>query len=70
MKISLKNYSKEIDEGYILKVNAQYFQKLDELQNHLSILAEMMKIEKEEKLIANLRDKSEYVIHIRYSKTH
>ena len=43
---------------------------LDELQNHLSILAERMKIEKEEKLIANLRDKTEYVIYIRYSKTY
>ena len=34
------------------------------LKNDLSFLLERMKIEKVEKLVANLHDKTEYVIHI------
>ena len=42
--------------------------KLHELHNDLPFLPEKMKIEKIEKLIANLHDKTEYVIHIRNLK--
>ena len=42
--------------------------KLHELYNDLPFLPEKMKIEKIEKLIANLHDKTEYVIHIRNLK--
>ena len=35
-----------------------------DLHNDLSFLLERMKTEKVEKLVANLRDKTEYVIHI------
>ena len=47
------------------KVNVQYPEKVQKLHNYLVFLSEKMKIEKFEKLIANLHDKSEYVIHIR-----
>ena len=42
--------------------------KLHELHNDLPFLLERMKIEKVEKLVANLPDKTEYVIHIRKLK--
>ena len=38
---------------------------MHELYNDLAFLHKMMKIEKVEKLIANLHDKTEYVIQIR-----
>ena len=46
----------------------KYTEKLHELHNDLPFLPERMKIEKVEKLVANLHDKTEYVIHIRNLK--
>ena len=59
----IKNYNEESDEGYFLEVDVQYLEKLHELHNDLPFLPERMKIEKVEKLVANLHDKIEYVIH-------
>ena len=64
----LKNYNKESDEGYFLEVDVQYPEKLYELHNGLPFLPERMKIEKVEKLVTNIHDKTEYVIHIKNSK--
>ena len=64
----IKNYNEESDEGYFLKVDVQYLEKLNELHNDLPFLPEGMKIEKVEKLVANLHDKPEYIIHIRNLK--
>ena len=61
----IKNYNEESDEGCFLEVDVQYPEKLHDLHNDLPFLPERMKIEKVEKLVANLHDKSEYVIHIR-----
>ena len=61
----IKNYNEESDEGYFLEVDVQYPEKLHELHNDLPFLLERMKIEKVEKLVTNLRDKTEYIIHIR-----
>ena len=44
------------------------FNILKTYMNFIPILPERMKIEKFEQLIANLYDKSEYVIHIRNLK--
>ena len=60
----IKNYNEESDEGYFLDVDVQYLEKLHELHNDLPFLPETTKIEKVEKLVANLHDKTEYVIHI------
>ena len=68
MKISLKNYNEESNEGYFLEVEVQYLEQLHELNNDLPCLPERMKIEKVEKPVANLHDKTEYVIHIRNLK--
>ena len=61
----IKNYNEESNEGYVLEVDVQYLEKLHELLNDLPFLPERMKIEKLEKLAANLHDKLEYVIHIK-----
>ena len=42
--------------------------KITWLHNNLPFLPERMKIEKVEKLVANLNDKTEYVIHIKSLK--
>ena len=46
----------------------QYSEKLHELLNDLPSFPERMKIEKVSKLVTNLHDKTEYVIHIRNLK--
>ena len=64
----IKNYNGESDEGYFLEADVQYLEKLHELHNDLPFLPERIKIEGVEKLVANLHDKTEYVIHIRNLK--
>ena len=64
MRIS-KNYYDESDEEYFLEVDVKYPKNLHNLQNDLPFLTERMKIEKIEKLVANLHDKEEYVRHTR-----
>ena len=61
----IKNHNEETDEGYFLEVDVKYLEKLHEVHNDLSFLPERMKIDKVEKYVANLDDKSEYVRHIR-----
>ena len=56
------------NEGYFLEVDVQYLEKLCEFYNDLPILLERMKIEIVEKLLPNLHDQTEYVIHIRNLK--
>ena len=68
INLFIKNYNKESDKGYFLEVNVQYLEKLHELHNDLPFLPERMKIKQVEKLVANLHDKTEYVIHIRNLK--
>ena len=64
----IKNYNEESDEAYFFEVNVQFPEKLHELHNELPFLPERMKIKKIKKLVANLHDKTEYVIHIRNLK--
>ena len=64
----IKNYNEDSDEGYFLEVDVQYPEKLHEFHNDLPFLPERMKLQKVEKLVANLHDKTEYVILIRNSK--
>ena len=61
----IKKYYDESDTGYFLEVDVQYTEKLHELYDHLPSLPERMKMEKAEKLVANLHDKLAYVMHIR-----
>ena len=51
--------SEKSKEGYSLKVDIQYPKNLHNVQNDLPFLPERIKIEKVEKLVANLRDNNE-----------
>ena len=64
----IKNYNKELNEGYFLEVDVQYLEQLYDFDNDLPFLPETMKMEKVEKLVASLHDKTEYIIHIRNLK--
>ena len=64
----IKSYNDESDEGYFLEVDVQCSENLLNFHNDLPFLSERMKTEKVEKLVSNLHDKTEYVIHIRNLK--
>ena len=64
----IKKYNEGSNEGYFLEVDGQYPEKLHDLNNDLQIFPGRMKIEKVEKFVTNLDDKTEYVIHIRNLK--
>ena len=57
----IKNHDEETDKWYFLEIDVQYLEKLHKLHNDWPFFSERMKIGKFE---ANLRDKTEYVIHI------
>ena len=61
----IKNDNEESNEGYFLEVDVWYPEKLHELHNDLPFLPEKLKLENVEKLVANLHDKTGYVIHRR-----
>ena len=67
MKISQKTIMKK-GMKIFSEVDAQYPEKLHELHNDLVFLPERMKTEKVENLVANLLDKTEYVIQIQILK--
>ena len=64
----IKSYNGESDEGCFLELNIQYPENVHNLQTDLPFLPERMKIEKVEKLVANLHDKTGYIIYLRNSK--
>ena len=65
----VKTYNEQSDERFFLDNDVQYPEKLHELHNDIPFLPEWLKIKKGEKLVANLHDKAEYVIHIKNVKT-
>ena len=62
-----KSINEESDKWYFLKDDVQYIEKVHDL-NYLPFFPERMKIERVEKLVANLHDKTEYVMRIRNLK--
>ena len=61
----IKIYNGESDDEYFLEVNVEYHEKSHEFHNDLPFLPERMKTENVRNFVANLHDKTEYVIHIR-----
>ena len=53
-----------IDKGYLLEVDVSYPKVLHNPHNELPFMCERMEINGVEKLVPNLRDKKNYVIHI------
>ena len=56
-----KSYKEESDKQHFLEADVEYPENLYNLPNDLPFLYERMKIDKAEKLVANLHDKTEYV---------
>ena len=52
------------DKGYVLEVDVSYPRELHNQHNALPFMCERMEINGVEKLVPNLRDKKNYVIHI------
>ena len=64
----IKNYDEDTDKGYILEVDAEYPKNLLNMHSDLPFLPERMKIDKCNKLVCNLYDKKNYVVHRRSLK--
>ena len=68
-KSFIKSYNEENDEGYLLEVDIQFLENLHNLPLDLLFLFDRMEIEKVEKLIPNLHNRTEYVTCIKKLKT-
>ena len=64
----IKNYDGNSDKGHILEVDVEYPKNLHDLHNDFPFLPKRMKIDKCNKLVCNMYDKSNYVAHIRNLK--
>ena len=64
----IKNYDEDRDKGYIFEVEVKYSKNLHNLHIDLSFLPERTKINIFNKLVCNLYDKNNYVVHIRKLK--
>ena len=64
----IKNYDENNDKGYILEVDVEYPKNLHNLYSDLPFLPERLKIEKCNKLVCNVYDKKNYVVHIKALK--
>ena len=60
----VKSYNKNSDKGYILEEDVDYPSKLHKLHSDMPFLPERMIIDKTKKLVCNLQDKKNYVVHI------
>ena len=68
IKDSVTICNEDSDEGYVLEVDVQYHEILNNFYNDLPILPDRIKNRNFEKLVANLYDKREYIIHIKNLK--
>ena len=68
MKISYKVIMKKVMKNIFQKLIIKILEVQYGLNNDLTFLPERMKVEKVEKLVANLHNRNEYVIHIRNLK--
>ena len=63
-----KNYDKNNNKGYILDEDIDYPNKLQNLHSDLPFLPERMVINNTKKLVCNLNDKMNYIVHINVLK--
>ena len=64
----VKSYNKNRGKGYVLKVDVDYPRELQNLHRDLPFLPERMVANDTKKLICNLQDKKDYVVHINVLK--
>ena len=66
----IKNYNEDSDQGYFLEIDI-FFNALKSFMNFIMTYhfhQKKMKLEQNETLVADLHDKTEYIIHIRNLK--
>ena len=61
----VQNYDNENNKGYILEVYVSYPKCLQKMHNDLMSLPKITKIDKCEKLVCNMKDKKNYLVHIK-----
>ena len=61
----IDSYANWDSDGYLLEADAAYPKELHDLHNDLPFMCEKMKIIEVEKLVPNLDDKKNYVVHIK-----
>ena len=64
----IKNYGENSDKGYIFEVDIEYLNNLHDLHSDLLFLPERMELSKCNKLVCNLYNKNNYIVHIRALK--
>ena len=64
----IKNYDENNDKLYILEVDVKYPKKLHDFHSDLPFLPKRMEIDKCNKLACNLRNKKQYVVHVKSLK--
>ena len=64
----IKDYDKNSKKGYFPEADVEYPKKLFNLHSDLPFLPERKKIKKCNKLVCNMHDKENYVVHIRALK--
>ena len=64
----VKDYDKNNNKGYIFDVDIDYPNKLQNLHSDLPFLPERMIINNTKKLVCNLNDKNNYIVHINVLK--
>ena len=64
----VKSYNKNSGKGYVLKVDVDYPRELQNLHCGLPFLPEKIVVNNTKKLICNLQDKKDYVVHINVLK--
>ena len=64
----IKKYDEDSDKGYFLEVDVEYPKNLHNLRKDLLFLPERLKIEKCNKLVCNVYNKKNYVVHIKALK--
>ena len=60
----VKVYNKNDNKGYILDVDVDYPNKLQNLHSDLPFLPERMVVNNTKKLVYNLNDKKNFIVHI------
>ena len=64
----VKSCNKNSGKGYVLKIDVEYPHQLQNLHCDLPLLPEKMVVNNTKKLICNLQDKKDYVVHINVLK--
>ena len=64
----VKVYNKNDNKGYILDVDVDYPSKLQNIHSDLPFLPERMVVNNTKKLVCNLNDKKNYIVHINVLK--